>query len=149
MHKAAEIVLPAIDANDRVVDPEVNDAAVTELLMLSDTGTVCVDVREAVHPIRCAAWARCLLQHVEAKYVHVLDSITTANYLSDKTSHEITIPMMRKLQTSASRTAEHALKTTKDITPLEVPNIISGLGAAIMTHVSTAGESEFLTFDLI
>lgn len=134
VHKVAEIVLPAIDTSDRIVDPEINAAAVTELLLLSDAGTVCADVREVVHPIRCAAWARCLLQHVKAKCVHVLDSITTANYLSDKTSHEITIPMMRKLQTSAFRTAEHPLKTTKDIAALEVPNIISGLGAAIITH---------------
>lgn len=61
--------------------------------------------------------------------VIVLDSFTAVGYTSEVWGDDLTPPFLRVLQTSAS-------PVVKGLTLYEAPNMIKGLSAAIVNHVS-------------
>lgn len=72
-------------------------------------------------------WLKTLLAHVDAEEIVCLDSQLSTIYAADEEAGA-------KLRTLASSTVTDEMKMTTPVRPLEVPQFVTGIPAALLTH---------------
>ncbi|TPX46969.1 hypothetical protein SeMB42_g03015 [Synchytrium endobioticum] len=87
----------------------------------------------AVSVERAYSWAKCVSEHVDAKQIVVLDSLSSGTYRpAEYEADEVAAPWLRKLSTSGSEKI--------DAVPyLEAPNMLIGMSAALLTLMEISG----------